>query len=85
METNIGIGVQPVTSRGVASIDNCDVGIRVREQRVGKRHPRGSGPDHEIVRFEFFVHHSVMIALAAHGAPIFALNRARLRAAAAAG
>jgi hypothetical protein len=28
------------------------------EQRVGERHTRCTGTDNEIVRFEFFVHHS---------------------------
>jgi hypothetical protein len=37
------------------------------EQRVGERHSRGPGTDNEIVRFEFFVHDSTTIVVAAHG------------------
>ena len=57
MQTDVGIGVYPVSTRGVAAIDYRDRRVGMREQSVGKRHPRGPGTDHEIVRFEIFVHH----------------------------
>jgi hypothetical protein len=47
-----------------APIDERDRRVGMRAQRVGKRHPRGSGTDYEIVRFEFFVHDLAMTVVA---------------------
>ena len=69
METYVGIGVYPVSAGRVAAIDYRDRRVGMREQRVGKRHRRGPGADHEIVRFELFVDHLAMIIVAAQGAP----------------
>ena len=57
METDVGIGVDPVPARGVTAIDDRDRRLGMREQRVGEGHPGGPGTDHEIVRLEFFVSH----------------------------
>ncbi len=65
MESDIGIGIDPVSAWGVAAVDDSDPGVGMREQRVGERHGRGPGTDHEIVRFELFVHHLAMILVVA--------------------
>ena len=59
METDEGIGVDPVSARGVAAIDQRDRRVGMREQCVSKRHRRGPGADDEIVRFELVVHHFI--------------------------
>src|SRR5262245_39049983 len=65
MQADVGIGVDPVSAGGVAAIDDRDGRVGMREQRVGERHSRGARTDNEIVRFEFLVHHSATIVVAA--------------------
>jgi len=56
VEPDVRVGVLPVASRRVATIDDRDRRIRVGEQLVGDRHPGGPCPDHQVVRLELFVH-----------------------------
>jgi len=67
METDVGIGVDPVSARSVTAVDERDRRVGMREQRVGERHRRGPGTDHEIVRFELFGYHLAMIVVVAQG------------------
>lgn len=57
METDVGIGVDPVSAGSMAAIDYGDRRVGMCEQCVGKRHASGAGTDHEIVRFVFFYSH----------------------------
>ena len=61
METDVGVRVDPVPAGSEAAIDDRDRRPGMREERVGKRHPRGPGADHEIVGFDLFVGHPTMI------------------------
>ena len=56
METDVGIGIDPMSAGGMTAIDYRDRRVRMREQRVGKRHRGSAAANHEIVRFELFVH-----------------------------
>ena len=67
METNVGIGVDPVSTWDVTAIDYRDRCIRMREQRIDERHPGGPCTDDEIVRFESFVPHWMMRVVAVPG------------------
>ena len=49
MEPYERIGVQPVAARLVTPVDQNDLGVRVRDQRVGEGHPGRTGPDNEVV------------------------------------
>ncbi len=57
MEPHVRIGVEPMSAGRVASVDDGDRGVRMREERVGERHPRRPGADDEIVGFELRPHH----------------------------
>ena len=57
MESDVGIGIYPMSAGGVTAIDHRDRRVGMREQRVGKRHRGGAAANHKIVRFELFVHH----------------------------
>ena len=61
MQTDVGIGVDPVSARRVAAIDQRDRRVGVREQCVSKRHRRGPGADDQIVRVELVVHDVAII------------------------
>ena len=74
METDIRIGIYPVSAGGVAAIDYRDRRVGMREQRVGKRHRGGAAANHEIIRFELFVDHQTITRDAPQGVPI--INRA---------
>ena len=50
VELHEGIGVEPMTTGRVATIDERDVHIRVIDERVGERHPHRTGPHDEVVR-----------------------------------
>lgn len=69
MQADVGIGVDPVSAGRVAAIDDRDRRVGMVEQRVGERHRRGTGADHQIVRFEFFVHRFAMVVVGVEGAP----------------
>ncbi len=47
------ISIQPVTARPVTPVDQHDLGVRVRDQRVGEGHPRGTGSDNHVVGLDF--------------------------------
>lgn len=50
MEAHERIGVQPVAPRPVTPVDQHDLGVAVRDQRVGEGHPRCTGSDDEVGR-----------------------------------
>ena len=50
MEPDERIGVVPVATRTVAPVHHHDVDVGIGDQRVGERHPRRAGPDHQVVR-----------------------------------
>ncbi len=56
MEPHVGIGVDPVSPRRVATIDDGDRRIAMREKRVGKPPPCSPRPNDEIIGFDFIVH-----------------------------
>ena len=56
MEPDVRIGVQPMPAGRVTTVYDGDGRIRVLEQCVGERHPRGAGPNDEIIGFELLVH-----------------------------
>ena len=53
VEANERIGVQPVAARPVKPVDQHDLGVRVRDQRVGEGHPRRTRTDNEVVGLDF--------------------------------
>ena len=53
MEADERVGVQPVAARSVTPVDEHDLGVRVRDQRVGERHSRRTGSDDEVVGLDF--------------------------------
>jgi len=75
------IGVEPVAARGVPPIDDGNRRIRVREQLVGKRHPRGAGSYDQVVRF-YLVFHARDSPPRAVGAPVGRVVERARRAAA---
>jgi len=52
VKTNEWIGIQPVATRPMTPIDKHNLSVRVRNQRVHKRHPRRTRPHNEIVRLQ---------------------------------
>ena len=61
METDEGIGVDPVSARGVAAIDQRGTRrVGMREQCVSKRHRRGPGAEgRERIRYARAVDHFI--------------------------
>ena len=53
MEAHERIGVQPVATRPVTPVDQHDLGVGVRNQRVGEGHPRRTGSHNEVVGLDF--------------------------------
>ena len=53
MEAHERIGVEPVAARPVTPVDQHDLGVGVRDQRVGEGHPRRTGSDDEVVGLDF--------------------------------
>jgi len=47
------VGVQPVAARPVPPVDQNNLGIGVREQRVGESHSRRTRSDDEVVGLDF--------------------------------
>jgi hypothetical protein len=53
VEAHERIGVEPVAARPVTPVDEHDLGVRVRDQRVRERHPRRTRSDDEVIGLDF--------------------------------
>ena len=53
VEAHERIGVEPVAARPVPAVDQHDLGVGVRDQRVSEGHPRRTGSDDEVVGLDF--------------------------------
>ena len=45
------IGIEPVSPGRVATVDQCDAGIALGQRRIGHRHSRRAGSNHQVIRF----------------------------------
>ena len=53
VEAHERIGVEPVAARPVPPVDEHDLGVRVRDQRVRERHPRRTRSDDQVIGLDF--------------------------------
>ena len=64
MQSHERVGVDPVTGRRVAAIDDGDMDIGVVDQRVGKRDTHRATTDHEVVGGQCARRHRISLASA---------------------
>jgi hypothetical protein len=62
VQANEGVGVQPMSADTVPPVDHHHADVRMVDQRVRERHPRGAGADHQVVGLQE-LHHRHMLTL----------------------
>ena len=76
MQPDEGIGLEPVATDPVATVDECDARVGVVDQRIGERHAAGPGADHEVVGLDFPRHGATKAQACACEHPAAWSNRA---------
>ena len=66
MQTDEGVGVQPVPTDAVTSVDHGHADVGVVDQRVCERHAHGTGADDEVVSLQAARHGAIQSPRAYH-------------------